>query len=601
MSSINDSSKKNKDKSINKKLSISEQKIYFNIEIKEGLKKQIEIDSNSNCGDIAFEFCKKNNLDYKSLIYLKKQLENTIKNPSNGNNVFDISLEKDFPKNNSHIINDKNINLNNKEEKSVISSKNNNYAININQKLFPYEFTIESNFKKKKSKDNKSNNKTKPKKNKSENLNKLNKISNRINTSSNINISSIEKDSTFNILNKSGNTIKPMNTISNFSKINSNNIFERLFNDAEIKRITYRRPCHFSSNLRNKTMGNENNNNSRISNNYNSVNLTIFSNYSNDKDRNYNNSYMYKIFKNLHNECVFQPNFTLKRSKSSHKKNNKKNVINNKNKNNGYKPVIIKEEENISSSNNDTIKNEKGEKKKNKKDNNGKVKFNTINVLNKNSENKEEKKNNTQVCHPLKDKMIWGSQDGDILLEGIRTEAFGNLFNELNGHNKNEELNENNINIEKIPTMVLYDIEPITLEIYKHKKSYSLNDFIKEMKEIFNELSMEDKRNIINLYKKSNYPIAINNTYFITSPNSSKRKNNSNLFNSRQLTHLNSSRGMHITNKSVQSTNIKNNNNNNNKSNCHYFNSAKKNARNSISHEKLLYGNEKKRNFFYVN
>ena len=48
MSSINDSSKKNKDKSINKKLSISEQKIYFNIEIKEGLKKQIEIDSNSN-------------------------------------------------------------------------------------------------------------------------------------------------------------------------------------------------------------------------------------------------------------------------------------------------------------------------------------------------------------------------------------------------------------------------------------------------------------------------------------------------------------------------------------------------------------------------
>jgi hypothetical protein len=149
MSSINDSSKKNKDKSINKKLSISEQKIYFNIEIKEGLKKQIEIYSNLNGGDMAFEFCKKNNLDYKSLIYLKNQLENTIKNPSNGNNVFDISLEKDFPKNNSHSINDKNINLNNKEEKSVISSKNNNYAININQKLFPYEFTIESNFKKK--------------------------------------------------------------------------------------------------------------------------------------------------------------------------------------------------------------------------------------------------------------------------------------------------------------------------------------------------------------------------------------------------------------------------------------------------------------------
>ena len=54
--------------------------------------------------------------------------------------------------------------------------------------------------------------------------------------------------------------------------------------------------------------------------------------------------------------------------------------------------------------------------------------------------------------------MIWGIQDGDILLEGIRTEAFSNLFNELNGQNNTQELNEKNIKIEKIPTMVLYDI-----------------------------------------------------------------------------------------------------------------------------------------------
>ena len=102
-----------------------------------------------------------------------------------------------------------------------------NVSGKLNQKLFPYEFKIKSNFKKQKIKYLKKNN--------NRNLNEINNIpqnknTNRINTSSNINISSIEKDSTFN-LNKSG-TLKPMNTLSNFSMIqsknlNSNNIFER--------------------------------------------------------------------------------------------------------------------------------------------------------------------------------------------------------------------------------------------------------------------------------------------------------------------------------------------------------------------------------------
>ena len=118
MSSINDRSKKNKNKPLNPKLTFTEEKININIKIKDGLKKQIEIDSNSNYGDIAFEFCKKNNLDYKSLINLKSQLENIIKTPSDGNNI-DISLDKEISLNISQRLNDKNSqkNNNNKEEK----------------------------------------------------------------------------------------------------------------------------------------------------------------------------------------------------------------------------------------------------------------------------------------------------------------------------------------------------------------------------------------------------------------------------------------------------------------------------------------------------
>ena len=465
-----------------------------------------------------------------------------------------------------------------------------NVSGKLNQKLFPYEFKIKSNFKKQKIKYLKKNNN----RNLNENNNiPQNKNTNRINTSSNINISSIEKDSTFN-LNKSG-TLKPMNTLSNFSMIqsknlNSNNIFERLFNDAEIKRITYRRPCHFSSNFRNKTLGNDNNNS--ISNNYNSfnfTNLTMFSNNSirNDKERNYNNSYIYKSLKSLGNNNILQPKIILRRSKSSNKKSYKRNNYILNNKNNGYKPYTIKEEENNSYNDTDNNKTNNDNNKKN----NGKVKFNTINSINEIKKEKEKKTpNNKHIYHPLKDKMIWGSQDGDILLEGIRTEAFSNLFNELNGHNKTKELNEKNIIIEKIPTMVLYDIEPITSEIYKHKKSYSLNDFINEMKEIFNQLPMEDKRNIISLYKNSNNSITINNSYYLTSQNNSKRNNN-NLFNTKQLSHMNSSRG--INKKFPYYQNL------NHKTQFNY--SSKKKTNGSTSSEKLISNSERKRNFFYVN
>ena len=399
MSSINDRSKKNKNKPLNPKLTFTEEKININIKIKDGLKKQIEIGSNSNYGDIAFEFCKKNNLDYKSLINLKSQLENIIKTPSDGNNI-DISLDKEISLNISQRLNDKNSqkNNNNKEEKynnnkegQKIMNQKYNVSGKLNQKLFPYEFKIKSNFKKQKIKYLKKNNN----RNLNENNNiPQNKNTNRINTSSNINISSIEKDSTFN-LNKSG-TLKPMNTLSNFSMIqsknlNSNNIFERLFNDAEIKRITYRRPCHFSSNFRNKTLGNDNNNS--ISNNYNSfnfTNLTMFSNNSirNDKERNYNNSYMYKSLKSLGNDKILKPKIILKRSKSSNKKSYKRNNIILNNKNNGYKPYTIKEEEN--NSYNDTDNNKNNNDNNNIK-NNGKVKFNTINSI-KEVNNEKEKK-----------------------------------------------------------------------------------------------------------------------------------------------------------------------------------------------------------------
>jgi hypothetical protein len=575
-----------------KKFSHSGNNIIINIEFQNGIKKQIEINSESNCGNLAFQFCKKYNLDYKSLIKFKSILENIKKNPSNGYNKYNITININNTENNFIIFNDINPNQNNniknninqiEENKSTINKNN---FFNANQKLFPYEFQIIPNFKKKKIKIsfNKLINSNIP-----NNLNLINKNNKKINSSSYKNLSSIEKDLTF--LNKSDRTFKQINTISNFSRIQSskninnksqksNNIFERLFNDAEIKRITYRRPCHFSSTLRNKTLKSIDNNS--ISSNYNSfnfTNVTMFSNSSNgnDKESNYNNSYMYR--KNLINLSPIS--FSHNNSKI-----NQKNYINFHKKNysqiqnkyvKDYKPYIIKEEENNS--------NKKTSNKKRR------IKFNTINTLNE-REKKENIQKNKKIYHQFKDKKITNIQEGDLLLEGIRNEAFQNLFVQLNGNNQAQELNEKNINLEKIPSLVLYDIEPITYEIYKNKKTYSSNEFITEMKNIFNTLSMEEKRNIISLYRNPNYQIPFNNSYNINSPNCEKRKKNINHFNTKQLNYLSTYRKLNTN--IVKYLNKKNNNK------LNYYNTINQKSKNS-SLDKFIIGNQKKRNFYYIN
>ena len=575
-----------------KKFSHSGNNIIINIEFQNGIKKQIEINSESNCGNLAFQFCKKYNLDYKSLIKFKSILENIKKNPSNGYNKYNITININNTENNFIIFNDINPNQNNniknninqiEENKSTINKNN---FFNANQKLFPYEFQIIPNFKKKKIKIsfNKLINSNIP-----NNLNLINNNNKKINSSSYKNLSSIEKDLTF--LNKSDRTFKQINTISNFSRIQSskninnksqksNNIFERLFNDAEIKRITYRRPCHFSSTLRNKTLKSIDNNS--ISSNYNSfnfTNVTMFSNSSNgnDKESNYNNSYMYR--KNLINLSPIS--FSHNNSKI-----NQKNYINFHKKNysqiqnkyvKDYKPYIIKEEENNS--------NKKTSNKKRR------IKFNTINTLNE-REKKENIQKNKKIYHQFKDKKITNIQEGDLLLEGIRNEAFQNLFVQLNGNNQAQELNEKNINLEKIPSLVLYDIEPITYEIYKNKKTYSSNEFITEMKNIFNTLSMEEKRNIISLYRNPNYQIPFNNSYNINSPNIEKRKKNINYFNTKQLNYLSTYRKLNTN--IVKYLNKKNNNK------LNYYNTINQKSKNS-SLDKFIIGNQKKRNFYYIN
>ena len=572
---------------LNKNNSNPIKKILIKVNLSNQNQKQIEIDNNfNNICDISFEFCKKYNLDYQTLVQMINELETIKKNNNKYNNNYEISLDKNTQNNIYKKVQkiSKKINKVVKEEDeenmdSSSRSKKHIIPIKKNQKLFPYEFKIKKNFSYKNKKKN--NNKETTQDSINSFYNRSNQLSNKGNISSTMNLnnlSSIEGNQTVN-------TLKPMNTISNFSRISSNNnfkklqnnIFERLFNDAQIKRVAYRRPCHFSSDLRENNLNNNNKINSSHILDGNSIlfsntNLTLLSNnsYRNDNNKNYNNSYLLRSINTLNPECIFQPNSILKRNKSvnNKRKNHKRNKEINNSENNlnnlDYKPIIIKDGE---------ISNEKNKM------------FNTISGTNEKYRN--DNKNNIYI--PLKNRISWGINQSELLLEGESNDAFENLFYELNDNNGNE-LNDKNINVEKIPTNILYDIEPITSEIYKNKKNYSIDDFKNEMKEIINRLPKEDKRNIIKFYKNKN-----NNIYLNTGPNNNKLlkeyEKNKNL--------LNKSKGMHMENKSVQYL-IEDENNN--KNNYSFFNhSARKNKINySLKHNRLPSGIEKKRNFFYL-
>ena len=547
-----------------------EQFIYVNINLEKGIKKQIRIDKKTNIGDLSFEFCKINNLDFQNLIFLKNEIEKIQKNLY-GNEIkeyYEIHLQSKS----------QNISFKNSDEIKIIdqsednnncfrknkSPQNLNNSFKRNQKLFPYELKINKSF------NNKKRNKNSPIEiNYSLNPNYK---SNTVNNISNINshkkeyiISSIDNNHLKNNLKQ---TPSNQNLSRNSSYKKRDNIFERLFLDSEIKRISYKRPCHFSSTLRNTSMNINNsshildNNSIQLSTNKLNNNVTLISSYSNfnNPNINYNRSYIFKKLKS---------NMIKSKLKQYFKRKNKTKI---------YQRNINNNEKSINKLYYNPIKNY-NDNLLNKKSNSNINIYNTVNIPNENQKINKIKENN---YIPLKNKNLLNiNQSGDLFLEHIRNEAFINLFIELSNNSK--DLNQNNLKIETIPSNLLHHIEPIISEIYKNRKIYHINDFVLEMRKIFKNFTMEEKRNFVNLYKNKNEIQSY--SYINTAPVSGKRHIKKNIFNLSQLSKINSYK--RINNSLVNNSNDKIDNLIKNK--------------NYIHNSKLISGTEKKRNFFYIN
>ena len=413
----------------------------LNIELPKGIKKQIPIYENSNSNEIAYDFCKENDLDYATLTDIKNQIDSALKkSKKNINNTIDFSTNtnnsKDF-----------------KQEITTINNKKNKNFYHKSQKLFPYQYTITENYKNKKLKENNS------------------------------------KKSLNNSINKSLNK-----SLMN----NRKNIFERLFNDAEIKRISYRRSCHFS-NDKNKN----NNNKSYLTLNNASLNSSNYSKLIDENcDRTYQNSYVFKNKNNKLKNCTFRPNvkpFNFQQfAKPKIIKNNKdNNYIKTTNKSNSY--VTLR----------DRINNFKF---KNKRINN--LFFNENNNLK--TENLINESSNKNFSENYNNKI---SDISDL------------IFNLLK-KNDNLELNSNTLKLDKIPNNIISIIIDIVHNISKKNISYNIDTFLKEFETLFNNLDENDKITLNKFYNlnKNNYNKGSNLKLF-QSINNNKTMRNQNTFN----------------------------------------------------------------------
>lgn len=334
-------------------------------------------------------------------------------------------------------------------------------------KLFPYEFKIQDN------RINARNNRN------------LYKCQSTAHTKNTIGVNqSYQSLRTRSIANSNPNGV----SISRISTVNSQSrskksIFDRLFKDSQIKRIAYRRPCHFSKTPKKRnSIVSCNNTNTSINT------ISLMNHYDYCSDEEYARSYQLKSSKDRIDNCSFKPNIApLSVNSPSLRKTPSlsKNTINIQSKESlvNYKPKIVE--------------------KKTLQDKDRYNNYHTINIGSNKTllqSNSRKVNDNNSLYKPLRDRVIKSSQEESSYLEGIRNESYTNLYIALSG-DENVKLSKANLNLTNIPQNIQNDIHSIVENILKTNAVYTKEDFINEMKEIFKTLSFEEKRNIINYYK----------------------------------------------------------------------------------------------------
>ena len=445
----------------------------LNLEIEKGVIKQLKLYKNCNPEEVAYNFCQENNIDFSLMAQIKNEIESLNQKylKSSPKDIKEnIFLESNYNSNNISNMNQRN-NLSNlnynllNDEYSYYNLNNNskNMIINNNRNLFFYQFL--KNQEKLKN----------PFLNKSNSVNKIKtKIFNTISATRN-NYNKHTKD-------KGGSSYSRINNshlTQNITKNNSN-IFTRLYNDAKIKRIVYKRPCHNgSSNSKDKKITQDLGNNV-----YETINGKTFNKMTIDMSPSYLRSYQIKPYQLLTKEYSFQPN-SYKYIQKNNKYATENNNYHRKIKTNSYNKKCQKFKRKLYSYNNENSNN------------------NFVNInQNKNNMIYEES------YVPLKNKIKFApiSDENNNLnevdnMEKLSFEAFNNLFEILTNYDQSHLLNKNTININNIDNNSVLILSNIIKDINNNDIELDLDNFILR---INSELSNDDKKMIILNY--SNIP-----------------------------------------------------------------------------------------------
>lgn len=336
---------------------------------------------------------------------------------------------------------------------------------------------------------------------------------------------------------------------SNYSQKQPNqSIFDRLFKDAEIKRVIPKRPCHFSnrSSLSRPSRSNTTHNN----------NISYESGYQNygeylyhkdiksqkekmkkneeDKQRNYNNELC---------KCTFKPTLTEYNPSSinSNTANGSKNIntysippsyrphtsmskaekmqrefdevytfhpkINNNANYNVATSFYQRQQMHIQRQNANKIKNEqllnnnnRFKMKRNYSSTNNQSAFDrNYNYANQYRQHKEELYNNINVNNPNMYPQPIKSSTNDII-NSVMRDSFRNLFKELDSDEDNM-ISPLNINTKRTPSSIMKIIKPLLDELREDNHILDENDFIDAMTNLYNEINYYDRHLLINTYR----------------------------------------------------------------------------------------------------
>jgi len=436
------------------------------LELGKGNPEKIEIYPDTNPQKLATYFCKKHNLDYNGLDYLKQKIGNLLKQNNKNKSISPINNYTDDVQIKENIRNE------------------NLMEINTNKSNIDSYTTSTRNYNKTKSKISHDKKEKQYTDNKIEN--KYNsRLKHKINSIENKKVNNIDEDN--NIYNKN-DIYKNVNLIKKYNSFKNKEIKSKeeekqkeiikttkQINNSNI--IKYKRNNNSKNIFASKIYKNKTRDNicSRISKEYENNNFIFHPNI----NENYKTDLTFAERQNFYKDLYIKRKKDLGKFYLNKKKDENGNLF--------FKPNLISkafyEKRN---SNKDIIKEDIFQKNYliyRKYD------LNRENLIKKYKENSY--KNN---------QIITTKKINEKIFKENKQRAFNNLFNDLDS-DQDGIISGINISINKIPKKIINIIEPLLIELKEENQTLNKDEFILAMDKLFEDISLIEKNEIINRYK----------------------------------------------------------------------------------------------------